>query len=257
MIFRRRKKDDPAHETQTGTDTQTSDESVPDDPDELDDAEELDGDDTGAALDAEGQTDWESLDEQDWRTDGPHDITELDPADDPDDRLDLGGLILRGFEGMELRLQVAEESQAIVSAMMLKGSSALEVAGFAAPRSGGLWTELRSEIIEAATEAGGSVGLVEGPFGTELRRLLPVRTPEGQDGYQPSRMWVAQGPRWLLRGVVYGQAAVVDGTDDEAVAELLDAFRAIIVRRGDDAMAPGDLLPLDFPKPLTTPEEQD
>ena len=31
-------------------------------------------------------------------------------------------------------------------------------------------------------------------------------------------MWVAEGPRWLLRGIVYGQAAVESDEDDPAVA---------------------------------------
>jgi hypothetical protein len=31
------------------------------------------------------------------------------------------------------------------------------------------------------------------------------------------------------------------------IADVLDAFRQVIVRRGDEAMAPGDLLPLTMP----------
>lgn len=215
--------------------------------DELDAAED---DDDAADDDSDADVDWDALDDQDWRTDGPYDLDELDDdaLDEHDPmRIDLGSLIVTGFEGMELRLQIAEETQQIVSALMIKEDSALEVAAFAAPRSGGLWSELREEIIESTNEAGGSVSQVEGPYGTELRRLLPVRTPDGDEGYQPSRMWVAQGPRWCLRGVLYGQASVVEGLDGP-VEPLIDAFRKIIVRRGDDAMAPGDLLPLQLPE---------
>ena len=42
-----------------------------------------------------------------------------------------GSLVLTGFEGLELRLQVSEETKNVVSAMMIKGDSALEVAAFA------------------------------------------------------------------------------------------------------------------------------
>ena len=126
-------------------------------------------------------------------------------------------------------------------------SSALELGAYAAPRSGGLWAELRDEISRNATEAGGTASLGEGPFGVELRRLIPVTTPDGEEGYQPSRMWVAEGPRWLLRGIVYGQAAIEDDADSPVVADVLAAFRQVIVRRGDEAMAPGDLLPLTMP----------
>lgn len=57
---------------------------------------------------------------------------------------------------------------------------------------------------------------------------------------------MVEGPRWLLRGIVYGQAALTEGVEPP-VAELLTAFRRVIVRRGDQAMAPGDLLPLQLP----------
>jgi hypothetical protein len=197
-----------------------------------------------------------ALDARDWRAEGPYDIDEVDlEADTTDDppRIDLGSMVLTGFPGAELRLQVAEETQQIVSAMLVNGDSALELGAYAAPRSGGLWAELRDEIIESATEAGGSAALVEGPFGVELRRLLPVSTPDGEQGYQPSRMWVVEGPRWLLRGIVYGQAALEDGLESP-VAELVAAFRNVVVRRGDEAMAPGDLLPLTLPESLTPSE---
>jgi hypothetical protein len=193
-----------------------------------------------------------ALDSMDWRTDGPFDIDEVDlDADTEDDppRIDLGSMVLTVFPGAELRLQVSEETQQIVSAMLVTSDSALEVGAYAAPRSGGLWSELRDEMIESATEAGGSAALIEGPFGVELRRLLPVSTPDGEQGYQPSRMWVAEGPRWLLRGILYGQAALEDGVESP-VAELLTAFRHVVVRRGDEPMAPGDQLPLRMPTGL-------
>jgi Protein of unknown function (DUF3710) len=193
-----------------------------------------------------------ALDSRDWRTDGPFDVDEVDlDADTEDDppRIDLGSIVLTVLPGAELRLQVSEETQQIVSAMLVTSDSALEIGAYAAPRSGGLWSELRDEMIESATEAGGSAALIEGPFGVELRRLLPVSTPDGEQGYQPSRMWVVEGPRWLLRGILYGQAALEDGVESP-VAELLTAFRHVVVRRGDDPMAPGDLLPLRMPTGL-------
>ena len=201
------------------------------------------------------------LDAQDWRDLGPYDVADVDTDSLEDEleagrRIDLGSLVLAAGEGTELRLQVDEASQQVVSAMLIRGDSALEVGAFAAPRSGGLWAEIRDELVQAAHEAGGSADLVAGPFGVELRRLLPVRSPDGQEGYQPSRMWVAEGPRWMLRGIIYGQAALEDGLDG-AVAGFLEAFRMIVVRRGDEAMAPGDLLPLSLPENATPAEVPD
>lgn len=219
--------------------------------DDVPDAEPGAGGTTAAELTA---AELAELDELDWRELGPYDIAEVD-ADaleepDPDQpRIDLGSMVLSAVQGTELRLQVDENSQQIVSAMLIWGDSALEVGAFAAPRSGGLWAEIRDELAEGAQSAGGSANLVPGPFGVELRRLLPVETPDGQQGYQPSRMWVAEGPRWMLRGIVYGQAALEDGLESP-VAEILEAFRQIVVRRGEEAMAPGDLLPLSLPEDM-------
>ncbi|HEY9291981.1 MAG TPA: DUF3710 domain-containing protein, partial [Microlunatus sp.] len=238
MIFRSRRQRDESSPAETATldgDTELPDADV--------DQSDVDHDDVdhaaGTAADAgeEVEVDLTELDDQDWRDLGPYDIGEVD-ADaleepDPDQpRIDLGSMVLAAADGMELRLQVDENSQQIVSAMMIRGDSALEVGAFAAPRSGGLWAEIREELIEAAQDAGGSANLLPGPFGVELRRLLPVRTPDGQEGYQPSRMWVAEGPRWMLRGIIYGQAALEDGVEPP-VAEILETFRQIVVRRGD------------------------
>jgi Protein of unknown function (DUF3710) len=221
-------------------------------------------DDESTPEDAGGE-DLAAFEELDWRSSGPYDFSEVDSVESTEEspKIDLGSLILTPVPGSELRLQVAEETGEIVSAMLVietiveppasanqqpqTYSSALELGAYAAPRSGGLWAELRDEISQNAVEAGGTASLDDGPFGVELRRLIPVTTPDGDEGYQPSRMWVAEGPRWLLRGIVYGQAAIEDDADSPVVADVLDAFRQVIVRRGEEAMAPGDLLPLTMP----------
>ncbi|MBA8796311.1 hypothetical protein FHX74_003964 [Friedmanniella endophytica] len=262
--------DDAADTDDTGTaaDTDTTADTDADDSDGAAttrgaQATEVAGtDEQGEDPEAE-ELDVEELDAQDWRTDGPWDASEVDPeqlevgADLP--RIDLGSVILTGVEGMELQLQVAEDTQQIVSAMMVLNeqvtvddevhelNSALEVAAFAAPRSPGFWSEIREEILEGAQEAGGSAGLTAGPFGVEVRRMMLLETPEGEQGYQPSRMWVVEGPRWILRGVVYGHGAL-EGVPGDHVEHIADVFRQIVVRRGDDPMAPGDLLPLRLPE---------
>jgi hypothetical protein len=243
MIFRRRRKDDEPTEVEAVD--EADEETGPEETGSEESDESTEESSDGAA----GEVDVEALDSRDWRGAGPWDVTEVDLDIEPlpgRARIDLGSMIITGFGGAELRLQVAEESQQIVSAMLINGDSALELGAYAAPRSGGLWPELRAEIIDSATEAGGSAAIVEGPFGVEVRRLLPVTTPDGEQGYQPSRMWVVEGPRWLLRGILYGQAALVDGLEPP-VADLLTAFREVVVRRGEEARAPGDLLPLSIP----------
>jgi len=236
-------------------------------------ADAADEDAPTATEEPEEATDLEALEDIDWRSAGPYDINEVDSVESAEERpkIDLGSLILSPLPGSELRLQVAEETGEIVLAMLVietiveppasanqrpqAYSSALELAAYAAPRSGGLWAELRDEISRNATDAGGTASLGQGPFGVELRRLIPVTTPDGEEGYQPSRMWVAEGPRWLLRGIVYGQAAIEDDAESPVVADVLAAFRQVIVRRGDEAMAPGDLLPLIMPTDVSQEPE--
>lgn len=256
MIFRRKRRSE-AEEAELETDT--VEES----------AEEDEPGDEPATDDADVEPDLAALDEMDWRGDGPWDVSEVEDLEGAEGapKIDLGSLVVTGVPGSELRLQVAEETQEIVSAMLViettvdVGSkpqpvtSALELGAYAAPRSGGLWAELREEISEAATAQGGSASLREGPFGVELHRFIPVTTPDGEQGYQPSRMWVAEGPRWLLRGIVYGQAALEEDLGSPVVTDVLDAFRQVVVRRGDEAMAPGDLLPLSMPASVGAPDD--
>jgi len=247
MIFRRRKKSDDA-ETELDEGLDADETST--------DAESGTSSASGSGDETSGP-DLAALDARDSRTAGPWDVSEVDLDDEPPEgqpRIDLGSVIVTGFADAELRLQVAEETETIVSAMLVHGDSALEISAYAAPRSGGLWPELREELLANTEQAGGSSALTEGPFGVELRRLLPVTAPNGEEGYQPSRMWVAEGPRWLLRGILYGQAALDEGVEPP-VATFLTAFRQVIVRRGDQAMAPGDLLPLTLPVDLRPASE--
>ena len=276
MIFRRgkKRKDEPEVDEDLEVDDDATESGGPeadeDGPDE-DGPDETDNETVDPVATADELA---ALDDLDWRESGPWDIGEVDDPEDTEEqpRIDLGSILLTGVPGSELRLQVAEETNEIVSAMMIietvveppasartaptAYSSALELGAYAAPRSGGFWAELREEIIESATAEGGSASLIEGPFGVELRRLVPVTTPDGEQGYQPSRMWVAEGPRWLLRGIVYGQAAVEDDPDSPVVRDVLSAFRGVVVRRGDEAMAPGDLLPLRMPTTTAAGEDE-
>ena len=255
--------DEPVHDSADAdqpdqVDDRAETDEVDDDTD--DDADDEDSDDGDADSDDEDSDDedaedaedkWAALDlSKDWREDGPFDIDEVDLEADDVERLDFGALVITPIPDCELRLQVAEETQQIVSALIVKDDSALEVSAFAAPRSPGMWAEIRDQIVEQTVAAGGTADNVEGPFGTELVRNVPVQTPDGQVAFQPSRTWVAQGPRWLLRGVLFGQAALSDQSDDDVVGPFFDAFSDIVVRRGDAPMPVGDVLALTLPPEL-------
>lgn len=206
-----------------------------------------------AAADVD-DAEWAELDtSKDWREEGPFDIEEVDLEGDEVQRLDFGALVITPIPECNLQLQKAsEEAEEILSAVMMVPAleSALEISAFAAPRSAGMWSEIRQQIIAQTAQAGGSTERVAGPFGTELKKQDIVELPSGERAIQPSRTWVAEGPRWLLRGVLYGKAAMSEEFDDDVVGPFYDAFRDVIVRRGNDAKPVGDLLTLTLPDEL-------
>lgn len=174
------------------------------------------------------------------RRGGPFDRSEVKGLEG---RLDLGALWLTGVPGMELRLEVEEESQNVVGVTAVLGESAVQLQAFAAPRSEGIWDDIRTEIAASITSQGGTSDKTPGPLGTELRAQMPGRSPDGHTVFSPVRFVGVDGPRWFLRGVLSGPAA----TDEGAASTLLDVVRGTVVVRGDEAMAPRELLPLHLP----------
>ena len=176
------------------------------------------------------------------RPDGPFDLAEVgDPS--AGGRVDLGGLWLPGRPGLEVRIEADQETAEVVAVTLVLGDGALQVQPFAAPRSEGIWAEVRTEIRAGITKQGGTADEVEGPLGTELRTRVPVRAADGTQAVQPARFVGVDGPRWFLRGVLTGEAA----TRPESDADLVALFRDIVVVRGDEAMAPRDPIPLHLP----------
>ncbi|WP_432495700.1 DUF3710 domain-containing protein [Kineococcus gypseus] len=187
------------------------------------------------------------------RSAGPFDASEV-PAEDG--RLPLGGLRLAGREGMELRFEVEEASQRVIAVTVGLGGSAVQLQVFAAPRSSGVWEEIRTEIAAAVTAQGGAAEERTGPFGAELLCRLPVRTEDGRTAHQPTRFVGVDGPRWFLRAVFSGPAA----SDEQAARGLEDVVRDVVVVRGGEAMAPRELIPLALPdasraRPAPAPQE--
>lgn len=182
------------------------------------------------------------------RLGGPFDRSEVDGLEG---RLDLGALWLTGHPGMELRLEVDEESQDVVGVTAVLADSAVQLQAFAAPRSEGVWDDIRTEIAASITSQGGTADKASGPLGTELRAQMPGQGPDGRTVFSPVRFVGVDGPRWFLRAVLSGPAAV----DEAAASDLLDVVRATVVVRGDEAMAPRELLPLKLPAQVEAGEQ--
>jgi len=174
------------------------------------------------------------------RPQGPWDIDDAPDLDPP--RLDLGALHVPVFPDTEVRLEVSPEGD-VVAATLVHADSALQLNVFAAPRSEGIWQEIREEISAALAESGGQSAEAPGTYGTELRASVPTEVPGQGVILAPARFVGIDGPRWFLRGLVTGPAA----TDDDAAAPLLAAMKQVAVARGSEPMAVRDPLPLTLP----------
>lgn len=179
----------------------------------------------------------------DARAAGPRDVSEVELVEDDPTRVDLGGLLVKGRPGVELRLQVDEASQRVAAVMLVAPEGAVELRPFAAPRGGGIWDDVRRQIAAETARRGGTATEAEGPFGTELRVAMPVQLPDGKSANQPSRVLGIEGPRWLLRATLLGRPAL-DPTGD---SELVNALDDVVVVRGTGPMSPGEPLPLVVP----------
>ena len=176
---------------------------------------------------------------------GPFDESEANPVRP---YVDLGGVKVLPREGLHLRLEVEEGTKRVVAIGLDYANSTLQVQPFAAPRSSGLWHEIRAQIADQIARQGGTTTMREGAFGPELLAQIPVAAAEGQAGQMRLARFIGvDGPRWFLRGVIAGEAAV----DPASAALVEDLFRSIVVVRGSTPMPPRDLIPLRMPASST------
>ncbi len=172
--------------------------------------------------------------------DGPFDRSVVD---DDSEYLNLGSIWLKGQQGLELRLEVNEQEQQITGVTAVLGESAVQLQAFAAPRTEGVWVDIRNEIAASITDAGGTAEVQTGHFGEELLTRMPQNGPDGRTVFVPARFIGIDGPRWFLRAVVSGRAAI----EPEAASVVHEIIRTAVVDRGDEARPPRELLSLRLP----------
>lgn len=172
---------------------------------------------------------------------GPFDESQVDGLGG---RIDLGGIWLRPVQGMEVQLEVEQATEKVSAVQVSIDDATAQLQAFAAPRTSGIWDEIRAEIAEMIETNRGTVEEATGPFGTELRTRLPQPGADGRTVFAPAIFVGVDGPRWFLRAVYSGRAAV-----DEGARRALDAAVAdSVVVRGADPMAPREMLPLRMPE---------
>ena len=174
-MFRRRRREEVTEpevsEDEVSEDLESDDEESWDEPG---DDESWDGAGVEASAAASGHAG-----EPAW---GPWDATDDIP---PLNRVDFGSLQIPVVDGFEIQLNIADDQGPLIAVVREDGS--LQVQAFAAPKSDGLWEEVRQEIITAVTEAGGRAEEAEGPFGPELH--VRCRAIRRRAGFSRSGSW--------------------------------------------------------------------
>jgi len=182
----------------------------------------------------------------------PADRAENGPLDESEANavrpyVDLGGVKIVPRADLQLRLEIEEGSKRVVAVGLDYAGSTLQVQPFAAPRTSGLWREIREQIVEQIQKQGGETRITDGPFGPEVLAKIPVTGPDQDGSVRLARFVGVDGPRWFLRGVIAGEGAV----NAEAAEQIEDLFRSIVVVRGNTPMPPRDLIPLHMPASAT------
>ena len=166
---------------------------------------------------------------------GPYDAAWA-PAGVP--RLDFGSMHIPQIDGVEVRVQANPDGTVDVI-VLVDGESALQIGVFAAPRTDGIWDEVREEIAAGVAADGALPREIHGPYGVEL--AAQIKTP---DGPADVRFVGVDGPRWLVRALYQGPAAA-DPAYSGVLAQCLDG---LVVVRDDEARPPREPLPLRLPK---------
>ena len=146
--------------------------------------------------------------------------------------------------GMELRLEVDQDTQDVTAVQIGHDKGSVQLQVFAAPRSSGIWGEIREEIAEMIRGNGGTVEEAAGTFGPELRTRLAQPGPQGRTIFAPAVFAGIDGRRWFLRAVYSGSPAI----EEEARAPFDEVLRSLVIERGDEPRAPREMLPLQMPQ---------
>jgi hypothetical protein len=179
-------------------------------------------------------------------TKGPFD--ERDAPEDDLERVDLGALQIPLHPGLEVRLEL-NEAQQVVAVTLVGPDGHMQLGVFAAPRSEGIWDEVRAEIAASLhAQRGTAKERLDGPFGVELVGRAPSAPGEG-GGLVPVRFIGVDGPRWMLRAMLVGRIA----TDAARAAMFEQVVRDVIVVRGSEPLPVREAVPLRMPKGIELP----
>jgi len=167
---------------------------------------------------------------------GPYDVSQA-PKVEGQQVLDLGALRIPMAADVEIQLETGPQGQ-IQLVQLSHAGSRLQLGAFAAPRTEGIWDDVRESLRNALVANGSKPVEVDGEYGVELQAR--VRDPKGT---VEVRHVGINGPRWFLHGVFMGAAAL----DPDRAGPLRDVLRGVVVDRGVEARPISELLPLRLP----------
>ena len=184
---------------------------------------------------------------QDRSTGGPLDLSEVNAVSQ---YLDFGSIRIAARDGLQIRLEIDEATNSVVAVSLEISGSTLQLQAFAAPRSEGVWHEVRANMQNAILAQGGETQERVGSLGPELLAKIPLLDEKGiAAGFKLARFIGVDGPKWFLRGVVGGAAL----QDPKAAGDVDALFRSVVVVRGDDPLPPKEQLKLTVPGGTVAP----
>ena len=166
-------------------------------------------------------------------SDGPFDVADFD--DDGIPRIDLGSVKVPVPDGSQVQVEMDPEAGGVRAVHVVTEQGQITVSAYAAPRSGGLWREVSSELAEQLRADGAKVNIGRGKWGLEISAIV---------GDVALRFVGVDRPRWMLRGVIAGPQSEAAA----AVEVLREIVRRTIVDRGDAPM------PVRTPLTITLPD---
>lgn len=175
--------------------------------------------------------------------DGPFDIEDFDdPPTAELGRLDLGSVLIPMPEAGQVQVELTE--MGVPSAVwVVTPNGRFTIAGYAAPKTAGLWREVASELADSLRKDVAKVSIEDGPWGREV-----VGVAKAEQGQPPGvvRFIGVDGYRWMIRCVVNGSQDTITALAAEARNALADT----VVRRGDTPMPVRTPLQVQLPEPM-------
>ena len=166
-------------------------------------------------------------------SDGPFDVADFE--DDGIPRIDLGSVKVPVPDGSQVQVEMDPEAGGVRAVHVVTEQGQITVSAYAAPRSGGLWREVSTELADQLRTDGAKVTIGRGVWGLEISAII---------GDVALRFVGVDRPRWMLRGVIAGPQSEAAA----AVEVLREIVRRTIVDRGDAPM------PVRTPLTITLPE---